>query len=189
MTDLPPELLPVQEQIIEQRLIECGLNPFGFTVNYEDYLQSIEIVIAPNSGATSENFACIHEAAGHEIVTFEAATMLAAYTDFVAELVRPEMMAMLEAQLIEAGLWEGFPASQDFGSLEDYARALEVHASVKPGSALRVSGEGIFIDPPRDSPDYSDFAECYSKLLLVFTYASTKERVRFGFIGNKRFAD
>lgn len=189
MIDVPPEPLPTQEQVIEQRLLECGLNPGGFTVKYEDYLQSIEIVIAPSAGATLNNFACINEAAGYEIVTFQDNAMFASYRDFASELARPEMMVMYEGRLKEAGLWVGFPDRENFGSLKEYAEALEVHAGIKPGSALRVSGDGILFDPPSASSNYSNFAGRYSKLLLVVAYASTKERVRFGFIGNEAFGE
>lgn len=189
MIDVPPEPLPMQEQIIEQRLLDCGLYPGGFTVKYEDYLQSIEIAIAPSAGATSDNFACIKEAAGYEIVTFQDGAMFAAYMDFASELARREMTAMYEGRLKEAGLWEGLPGREDFRSLEEYAEALEVHAGITPGSALRVSGDGILFDPPSASQNYADFAVRYSNLLSVVAYASTKDRVKFGFIGNERVAE
>jgi hypothetical protein len=186
MIDVPPEPLLTQEQIIEQRLLDCGLNSGGFTVKYEDYLQSIEIAIAPSAGATSDNFACIKEAAGYEIVTFQDGAMFAAYMDFVSQLARPEMMAMFEGRLKEAGLWEGFPDRENFVSLEEYAKALEVHAGNTAGSALRVSADGIVFDPPSASQNYAAFAERYSNLISVVAYASTKDRVKFGLIGNER---
>ncbi len=189
MIDVPPEPLPTQEQVIEQRLLDCGLNPGGFTVKYEDYLQSVEIVIAPSAGATSDNFACIRDAAGYEIVTFQDGEMFAAYMDFASELARPEMMVMYEGRLKETGLWEGFPDREDFGSLKEYAEALEVHAGIKPGSALRVSGDGILFDPPSASNNYADFAERYSNLLSVVAYAAIRDRVKFGFIGNEKVAE
>ncbi|RDC60342.1 hypothetical protein HME9302_01545 [Alteripontixanthobacter maritimus] len=170
-------------------MLDCGLNPGGFTVKYEDYLQSIEISIEPSAGATSDNFDCIRGAAGNEIVTFEDGEMFAAYMDFAAELARPDMMVMYEGRLKEAGLWEGFPVREDYGSLEEYAEALEVHAGMKPGSALRVSGDGILLDPPSASHNYPDFAERYANLLSVVAYAATKDRVNFGFIGNERVAE
>ena len=189
MIDVPPEPLPTQEQVIEQRLLDCGLNAGGFTVKYEDYLQSIEISIAPGAGASSDNFACIKEAAGYEIVTFQDGAMFAAYMEFASELARPEMTEMYASRLKEAGLWKGFPDREDFRSLEEYAKALEVHAGMKPGSALRVSGDGILFDPPFASPTFADFAESYSNLLSLVAYASTRDRVKFGFIGNERVAE
>ncbi|MBA4163622.1 MAG: hypothetical protein C0510_03165 [Erythrobacter sp.] len=189
MIEMPPEPPPRQEQVIEHRLIECGLDARGVSVKYEDYLQSIEIVIGPKAGATTKHFACIKEAAGYEIVTFEDREMFAAYSDFASELARPQMLATFESRLKETGLWEGFPDRRDFGSLEDYARALEVHAGVPPGSALRISGNGILFDPAREGQNPADFVERYSDLLAVVAYASTKERLSFGFIGNERIAD
>ena len=170
-------------------MLDCGLYPGGFTVKYEDYLQSIEIVITPNAGATSDNFAFIRDAAGYEIVTFQDGEMFAAYMDFASELARPEMMVMYEGRLKKAGLWEGFPDREDFGSLEEYVEALEAHAGIKPGSALRVSGDGILFDPPSAHTNYADFAERYSNLLSVVAYAATRDRVNFGFIGNERVAE
>ena len=189
MIDVPPEPLPTQEQVIEQRLLGCGLNAGGFTVKYEDYLQSIEIAIAPSAGASSDNFACIKEAAGYEIVTFQDGAMFAAYMEFASELARPEMMEMYESRLKEAGLWKGFPNREDFRSLEEYAKALKVHAGMKPDSALRVSGDSILFDPLFASPTFADFAEPYSNLLSLVAYASTRDRVKFGFIGNERVAE
>jgi hypothetical protein len=185
MIDVPPESLQAQEQVIEKRLLDCGLNPGGFTVKYEEVLQSIEIVIAPSAGATSDSFACINDAAGFEIVRFQDGAMFAAYMDFSSDLARPQMMVTYEGRLKEAVLWVGFPDREGFGSLREYAQALEVHAGVKPGSALRVLGEDVLFDPPRTPADHAGFVERYSKLLLVTAYASIKERVHFGFIGNE----
>lgn len=189
MIDLPPDPTPKQEQVIEQRLLDCGLEPGGISVQYEDYLQGIEIVIAPSAGATSDQFACINDAAGYELVRFEDGAMFAAYTEFKSELARPEMLAMFEDRLKAAGLWEGFPDRNKFGSLEDYAKALEAHAGIEPGSALRVSGDGILFDPPNVSQDYTEFAEKYSNLLSAVGYASVRDRVNFGFIGNEKVAE
>ena len=186
MIDVPPEPFPYQEQVIEQRLIDCGLNTDGITVQYEDYLQSIEIVIAPSAGATWDDFECIRKATGYEIVMFQDETMLTAYTDFTSEQARPEMIAMYEGRLKEAGLWESFPDRQDFNSLPDYVEALEKHAGIEPGSALRVSGNGVIFDPPKASVDDADFVEKYSDLFAVIAYASAKDRLQFGFIGNER---
>ena len=184
--DTPPEPPPSPEQIIEQRLIDCGLDAAGISVGYEDLLQSIEIVIGPSAGATREHFGCIKEAAGYEIVTFEDGRMFSAYTDFQTELDRPEMLASAEKALKEAGLWAGFPDRSAFDSLEEYAISLERHAGVEPRMALRVSGDGILFDPPRDYSSYTDFAD---GLLAVVAYASTRYRVGFGFIGNEAVAE
>ena len=142
-------------------------------------------MIKPNAGATSDHFPCIAEAAGHEIVRFEDGEAYVAYMNFTSERARPEMLAMLEAQLKDAGLWEGFPKRQDFNTIEAYAEALEAHAGIEPRSALRMSGEDIVFDPPRKSSGYAEFAERYSKLMMVVGYASVRDRQGFGFIGNE----
>lgn len=103
MIDMPPVPPPSPEKVIEQRLIECGLDVSGVSVRYEDYLQSIEIVIRPTAGATADHFECIKNAAGYEIVTFEDREMYRAYSDYTAELARPEMLESLKAGLQERG--------------------------------------------------------------------------------------
>jgi hypothetical protein len=115
--------------------------------------------------------------------------MYAAYDDFVSELVRPEMIAIYEAQLKEAGLWERFPSRNDFDSLAEYAKGLELHAGTEPGLTLRVLGDRIVFDPPLSSFQNADFEECYSKLVLVVGYAAVRDRINFGFFANGKAAD
>ncbi|WP_343345251.1 hypothetical protein WJT74_11990 [Sphingomicrobium sp. XHP0239] len=180
MFDLPPGLVPTQEQVIERSLHDCGLDPRGYTVKYQDYLQGIEVVIAPSAGATSDNFACIKDATGYELVTFEDSEMYSAYLEFTSESARPEMLVHYESKLRDAGLWEGFPERTSFGTLEEYAAALEEHSGLEAGSALRVSGTFIMFDPPDAILDFNDYVERYSDLMTVVAYATTKERIRFG---------
>ena len=189
MIDIPLEPSTTQEQVIEQRLLDCGLDRRGFTVTYEAYLQSIQVAIASNSGATSENFACIEKAAGDEIVRFQDDAMSAAYTNFVSQLARPETLAMMEARLNDTGLLEGLPDREDFGSLAEYAAALEVHAGIEPRSALHVSGDTIVFDQPDDPSDDENADERYSNLFAVVSYATTRDRLSFGFTGNAEIAD
>ena len=90
--DLAPIPQPTQEQVIEQSLIACGLNPQGITIKYEDYLQGIEIVIGSIAGVTTGHFKCVRDAAGHESVAFEDPAVSAAYYEYVRELERPQVL-------------------------------------------------------------------------------------------------
>jgi hypothetical protein len=190
MIDIPPEPPFADEQVITQRLLECGLAASGFTVRYEDELQSIEVVITPSAGVTAEQFPCIHTAVFPEIVTFENRAMYQEYMAYVGELFRPQMLADTEAALRERGLWEGFPERDDFPAFADYVRALEAHASVAPGTALRAEGDNrLVFDPPRLDQGYAEFADRYSDLLTVATYAAAKEDLSFGFIGNEKIRE
>ncbi|WP_394730998.1 hypothetical protein [Altererythrobacter sp. GH1-8] len=184
MMDLPPEPPLPQEQVIEQRLVECGLDATGISVKYEDYLQSIEIVIAPNAGATADHFPCIRDASGNEIVRFEDGEAYTAYNEFVFELIRPDVLAMYESRLKEIGLWEEFPSRRSFDTLEQYAMALEEHAGVEPGSTLEVSEDTITFDPQLERIDHNDFIDRYADLFVVVSYASAKENLGLGFVGN-----
>ena len=187
MVDVPPE--PSYEQVIEHRLSDCGLDSSGVSVRYEDYLQSVEIRIAPSAGAKAEQFECIRQAAGYEIVTFEDPDMYAAYTDHVSEQLRPGMMASMERQLKESDLWENFPSLGDYESLEDFSVALEEHAGLEAHSTLKVADDGIQFDPPDEDGPPADFVERYSKLIAVVSYASMQEGLSFGFLGNERARD
>lgn len=184
MTDLALNPPPTSEQVIEGRLIECGLNAKGILVKYEDDLRSIQVIIRPISGATANHFECIRAAAGHEIVTFEDGKMYIAYSEYTAEVVRPQVLEIFKDELRKKNLLERFPERRNFASLADYTRALELHGGISPGSTLRVYGDGIVFDPAHDETDPEDFVEKYSDLLAIVGYACALEHLKFGFIGN-----
>ncbi|MBA4046130.1 MAG: hypothetical protein C0471_17185 [Erythrobacter sp.] len=189
MIDTPPEPPPAQEQVIEQRLLDCGLKAGGFTVRYEDYLDGIEVVITPLAGATPDHFDCIRGSIYPEFVRFEDYAMYEQYMAYEADLVRPQVLAEVEAALKERDLWDGFPDRAAFASMGDYVRALEKHAGIAPGSALRVEGDRLIFDPPRVDEGYAVAATQYSVILMVMVYAAAKERLNLGFIGNDKFRE
>ncbi|RYZ39350.1 MAG: hypothetical protein EOP49_30300, partial [Sphingobacteriales bacterium] len=132
MMDMPPEMPPASEQVSEQRLVSCGLSKSGFTVSYEEDMQSVVIVITPAAGVRQEHFPCIHEAAEYGIVTFEDDATQIAYSDYESVLHRPEMLQQATAELQKLGLLAGFPDRASFATPALYAAALEVHAGVAP---------------------------------------------------------
>lgn len=185
MIDIPPQPPQRQEQVIERKLVDCGLDAKGLSVKYEDYLQSIEVVISPAAGASKASFDCIRQAAGHEIVTFADNEMRAEYDAFLAELYRPQMIAEATKSAKELGLLPNFPRRRSFANLAEYARALERHAGVTAGSALKVSGDALAFDPPREL-NYNKFSKLYSKLLAATMYAvAIGDLEKMGFIGNE----
>ena len=107
MIETPPEPLPAQEQVIEQKLLDCGLKVGGFTVKYEDYLDGIEVVITPVAGATPDHFDCIRGSIYPEFVRFEDYAMYDQYMAYEADLVRPQVLAEVEAALKERDLRTG----------------------------------------------------------------------------------
>ncbi len=187
MIDTPPEPPPAQEQVIERKLLACGLKASGFSVTYEDYLQSIEVVITPAAGATPDHFGCIHEAAFPEIVRFADGSMYQGYMAYVAELFRPQVMADAEAALKKLGLWERFPRREDYADLANFARALEAHAGFVPGTILRAEADTqIAVDPvDRNRLIEMDY-ERLATLLVVLNFASARDRFSIGFIGNDK---
>lgn len=190
MIDTPPEPAAAQEQLIEEKLIGCGLKAGGFSVRYEDYLQSIEVVITPAAGATPEQFGCINEAAFPEIVTFEDGPMFTQYIEYLDELYRPQALADAQAALTEQGLLKNFPAREDFGTLADYARALEAHAGFAPGTMLRFDGDKVLVfGPPSNAMLADTDLERLSVLLAVVLYASARDGFTIGFIGNDKIRE
>jgi hypothetical protein len=120
---------------------------------------------------------------------FEDPKMYSAYNAFADDLVRPQMVESFRKSLQERGLLKNFPERRNFASLQDYAKALEVHGGVPPGTALRVSGDGLIFDPPREKQSPADFAERWSDLLAITAYASALEHLSFGFIGNEAVSE
>ncbi len=145
---MPPEPRPAYEQVIEQKLIQCGLRAEGFTVKYEDELQSIEIVIHEGAGASRKNIDCIREAAGYEIVTFRDVDSQQAYDEKVFEALKPKMLAEARAALESRGLIDDFPERSSYASDKLFAEALERHCGIKPGTFF-VQGEWGLIGQPK----------------------------------------
>lgn len=189
MMDASPEPLAAQEQVIERKLLDCGLKAGGFTVRHEDYLQSMEVVISPPAGATPAHFACIREAAFPEIVIFENGAMFRQYLDFQAELVRPQVLADAEAALKGYGRWNGFPRRADFATLDGYAPALERHLGFDPGALFKVSGDALTFDPPREDFLAAKSYERYTPVFAAMSYASASDKVQFFLIGNDKLAE
>lgn len=186
MIDTPPEPPPAQEQVIEQKLLDCGLKAGGFSVRYENELQSIEIAIKPTAEVLTEQFSCIREAAFPEIVTFEDQKMFVQYMAFEAELMRPQALADSEVALKEYGLWEGFPRPGGFATLDGYAHALERHLGFASGSLFKVNGDALTFDPPRDEFLAAGSFERYTPVMAAMSFASASDNVQFYFIGNDK---
>ncbi|MEP7222089.1 MAG: hypothetical protein ABI673_05415 [Novosphingobium sp.] len=188
MIDVPPVPPVHQEQAIERKLIDCGLDAKGISIKYEADLQSIEIVISSDARASKTHFECINKATAHKIVTFRDDAMQSAYGEYLGDMYRPKMISEATSNIKKLGLLYGFPKRSSYNNLEHYARALEKHCGVIQGSALKVSGERISFDPPRQA-DYQKFSKLYSNLLAAIMYASaTGDFKKFGFIGNEAFA-
>lgn len=185
MIDTPPEPPPAREHVIERRLLECGLKAGEFSIRYEDYLQSIEIVIAPAAQAKPEHFVCIREAAGYEIVTFEDAEMFGAYLRAMEERARPQLLADAETALKERGLWENFPQQSVYAAFADYLRALEIHAGFAPGTVLHAEGNQRVRLEPSSGVSFDEMSyERWAVLLAVLKYASARDGLSIGFVGN-----
>jgi hypothetical protein len=187
MIDAPPDPLPAQEQVIERKLLDCGLKAGAFTVMYEDELQSIEVVIRPPAGAGPEQFPCIFEAVWPEIVTFEDQATTERYDSYVSEQLRDKILADAQAGLKERGLLAGFPDRSRYTSFADYIRALEVHAGFAPGSVLQLDGDDRVTIVFQDSTGPAETSyERFATLFAVLKFASTSGEFKLGFVGNEK---
>lgn len=180
MIDLPPE------KVIEQRLVKCGLNPLGVSVIYEDYLQSIEVAIKPEAEVTSDQFGCIREAVASEVVTFSDPDMNRRYNDFVAKLLRPQMLDDARHSLEKIGRLANFPVRGAYGSDKLFAEAIEVHCGVPKGRALKEFGNSIvFMPPQEDYRDTNKFSKIYGCLFEAIIYVAATLELTVGLIGNE----
>ncbi|WP_066528523.1 hypothetical protein [Erythrobacter sp. CCH5-A1] len=190
MIDTPPEPPVAQEQVIERKLLDCGLKSEGFTVRYEDELQSIQIIITPSAQAKPEHFVCIREAAGYEIVTFEDTEMFGAYLRVMEDLARPKVLADAEISLKERGLWENFPKRSDYAAFADYLRALEIHAGFAPGSVLQAEADQRVRLEPSSAELFDQVSyERWAVLLAVLKFASARDGFPIGFVGNDKYRE
>lgn len=188
--DFPPVPPASSENVIEQRLVDCGLNRQGFQVSYVDEFQSIEIVITETAGATPEQFPCIHNATMPEIVTFKSSQLSAEYNDFTNELYQPIMLQSAEKELGKLGLLEGFPLRASFANEQSFAEALEVHCGLETGSALHILEGVITLQPSEDAiQDFDHFQAKYGCLIAAIMYVSARDNYTVGFIGNEAFTE
>lgn len=185
MIDMPQVPPPAYEQVLTQKLLECGLRNGGFTVKYEVELQSVQIVIDKEAGASAEHFYCIQQAADYEIATFKDPDLQKAYQDRAFEALRPKMLADAQAALEKRGVFDGFPERSKFGSDKLFAEALERQCGMKPGSFFVQSQWGLIGQPNLGGQSKAD-EDRMSCLMSAILYVSAKgENFKFGFIGNE----
>lgn len=185
MIDMPQVPPPAYAQMLTQKLLECGLRNGGFTVKYEDELQSVEIVIDKSARASAEHFDCIKEAVDHQIVTFKDSDLQQAYQDRVFETLRPKMLADARAELEKRGVLNGFPERSKFGSDKLFAEALERQCGMLPGSFFVQSEWGLIGQPKLDGQSKAD-EDRMSCLMAAIMYVSARgDGFKFGFMGNE----
>lgn len=188
MIDMPQNPPPAYEQVLTQKLLQCGLRNGAFTVKYEGELQSVEIVIDKEAGASAEHFDCIKQVAGYEIVTFKDLGLQQAYLDRLFEALRPTMLADARAELKKRGVLDGFPERSKFGSDKLFAEALERQCGMKSGSFFVQSQRGL-VGQPKPGPQSKAQGDKMSCLMAAIMYVNAKgEKFKFGFIGNEQFA-
>lgn len=187
--DVIPEPPLPYEQVVTQKLLDCGLTDHGFTVKFEDYLQSYEVVIYRSANVAPDMYPCIRAAAGNEVVTFDDQELSSGYNAFLTELYRPKMIEDAEAELAKRGLLKGFPQRAEFLTDALFAEAIEVHCGLEKGEAIRPFGGALAFQPsPEAVHDFNKFHERYSCLISAIMLVSARNEMRIGFIGNGAFA-
>ena len=188
MVDMPQVPPPAYEQVVTHKLLQCGLRNGGFTVKYEEELQSVEIVIDREAGATSEQIECIRQATGNYVVTFKDPELQKAYLDRVFDAFRPKMLADARADLEKRGVFDGFPERSAYASEMLFGVALERQCGLKPGSFFVQSQSGLVVQPKlgRQNKTEEDRMAC---MMTAIMYVTAKgEDFTFGFVGNEAVA-
>lgn len=188
MVDMPQVPPPAYEQVVTQKLLQCGLRDGGFTVRYEDELQSVEIVIDKEAGATSEQIECIRQAASNEIVTFKDPELQKAYQDRVFAAFRPKMLANARADLEKRGVLDGFPERSDYASDKLFGEALERQCGMKPGSFFVQSQWGLIGQPKLDRQSKVEEDRMACMMTAIMHVSAKGEDFKFGFVGNEAVA-
>ena len=184
--DLPPEPHIQTVEVIEQRLVDCGLNQKGFSIQYSELLQARKIVIGKNADVSLEQFACIHNAIEFEFVTFVDAQTDAEYRDFSNELAQPQVLEYAKNGLAEVGLLEGFPERAKYKNDKLFAEAVELHCGLDAGSVLKEVEGGLTFQPDYPGLDSDTLSERYRRLIAAVMYAQARGDIQnFGFVGNE----
>lgn len=173
--------------MVTQKLVQCGLRASGFTVRYEPVLQSVEVVIGDDAGATEEHVECIRQAAGSDIVTIHDPVVRQAYDDRVAEVMRPVMLASARAELERHGALKDFPRRSAYLTDKGFAEALEQQCGLVPGFAFVEGHGGLILRADAIDSQSFDKLTC---VLAAAQYADAQgDRFSFGLIGNEQVAD
>lgn len=187
MIDMPQTPPSAYEQVLTQKLTQCGLRASGFTVRYEPVLQSVEVVIGEGAGATGEHVECIRQAAGSEIVTIDNPVVRKAYDDRVAEVLRPAMLVSAKAELERHGALKDFPRRSAYPTDKGFAQALERQCGLAPGTVFVEGFGGLILRADAIDGGSFDKLTC---VIAAAQYADAQgDRFSFGMIGNAQVAD
>ena len=185
MIDMPPDPQSSHEQVIEEKLIQCGLKAGGFTVKYESELQSIAIVIEKQAGASRDNMDCIREAVDRGIVIFREDDIQKAYDEKIFEALKPKMLSDARAALDKVGLLNNFPERSNYASDKLFAEALERHCGIKPGAFFIESQGRLIVQPKLESRGKADEGRMACLMNAVIYVGAKGGEFQFGFVGNE----
>jgi len=187
--DLPPE---PPSKPIAAGLIDCGLDERGFTVIYDDDLQGYVVGISTNAGANAASLQCIWDAAWTEFVQFENTDLQRSYDELSHARFRPLMRQQARAELAELDLLDGFPERSAFTDEDAYARALETHCGIEPGSMIKRTPHGLSMMPEAmpTGPMEGEQFQRFSCLLSSIMYAAADGAdFTIGFVGNEKIRE
>jgi hypothetical protein len=191
MIDMPPA---GHAQAIEA-VRECGLSASSIHIRYDKLLEAYVIAFAKLRSKPQEPvLRCVYAAAaprGYE-VEFKDRPIHDAYWKLAFEEGRKKADAEGRRWLAERNLIAAMPlfrAGQT--EIAGFARAVESHCSVEPGSALEVAGPDAltmrrdFFDEFPVNEDKSDKLTCLMNVLGASDLA--QGGVKFGLVGNEAY--
>lgn len=190
MMDMPPMGHAQAVDAVSQ----CGLPASSVRIRYDKLLQAYVIVIGKVPSKPREPLLkCVYAAAAPRGFDVEFKDRLAhdAYWKLAFEEERKKANAEGRRWLEERNLTAGMPlyrAGQT--DIAGFARAVESHCSIEPGSALEVAGPDLltlrrdFFDFPVGT-DRSNHLMCLMNVLAASDLA--QGGVKFGFLGNEAY--
>jgi hypothetical protein len=191
MIDMPPA---DHAQTIEA-VRQCGLPASSIYIRYDKQLQDYVVVIGKVRSTPQEPvLRCVYAAAAPRAydVEFKDRVINDAYWKLAFEEGRKQASAEGRRWLEERNLTAGMPLYRS-GQTEiaGFARAVESHCSVEPGSALEVAASDAltlrrdFFDEFPVSEEKSDKLTCLMNVLAASDLA--QGGVKFGFVGNEAY--
>jgi hypothetical protein len=191
MMDMPPA---GHAQAIEA-VRQCGFPASSVHIRYDKLLQAYVIAIGKVRSKPQEpTLRCVYAAAAPRGYDVEFKDRIAhdAYWKLAFEEGRKKANAEGRRWLEERNLTAGMPlyrAGQT--EIASFARAVESHCSIEPGSALKVAGPDaltlkwdVFDEFPV-AADKSDDLLCLMNVLAASDLA--QGGVKFGFVGNEAY--
>jgi hypothetical protein len=175
------------EQVVAA-VVQCGVSSSHVRIRHDERLQLDMIIIDRLRATPSEPvLTCIYKAAvpAGYYVAFSDTGQHAVFWSVASGLERQDARRDAQQWLQAHGLLEGLPVYKSGGSTpEGFAREVEKHCSLEPGSAIEVIGPTAFTLRQDFMPLASVQSDNEDKFICLMNVLAVSD-IQFGFIGNE----